>query len=457
MAVWSIVNFSQIPFDWRLDAEYFKPEYLKLDNLLSNANVELWGNLKGKFITGPFGSAFAVENYVEHSPYRYVRGKDVKPFFLLEQDNAYIPKSAFQGLKKYSLFPEDLLVSVVGTLGNVAIVNEDIGQAIYSCKSTVYRSKSIDPYYLCTYLNSNIGQAYLQRKSRGAIQAGLNLDDLYTIPIYIPEFEQQKEIRKLVITSWEKLKISKTLYAEAEDLLLHELGLNKLDLSTQKSYVANFSETVESNRLDAEYYNPKYTVLINYLHNIPHSKLGYLASFSNGATPSGAKYLDKGKGIPFIRIQNVTKNRLDLDDVVYIDKKIHNGILKRSQLQPGDVLITITGRIGTAAVIPDSLLFANMNQHSVRLRIHNAQINPYYLSVFLNSKAGLLQTDREAYGATRDALPYYCLEKIIIPIASLDLQKQVEVKVREAEKTLQEAKTLLERAKHQVEQIILGG
>ncbi|MEH2454477.1 hypothetical protein [Nostoc sp.] len=58
MAVWSIVNFSQIPFDWRLDAEYFKPEYLKLDNLLSNDNVELWGNLKGKFITGPFGSAF---------------------------------------------------------------------------------------------------------------------------------------------------------------------------------------------------------------------------------------------------------------------------------------------------------------------------------------------------------------------------------------------------------------
>ncbi|MBN3873205.1 restriction endonuclease subunit S [Nostoc sp. JL33] len=257
MAVWSIVNFSQIPFDWRLDAEYFKPEYLKLDNLLSNVNVELWGNLKGKFITGPFGSAFTVENYVEHSPYRYVRGKDVKPFFLLDQDNAYIPKSAFQGLKKYSLFPEDLLVSVVGTLGNVAIVDEDVGQAIYSCKSTVYRSKSIDPYYLCTYLNSNIGQAYLQRKSRGAIQAGLNLDDLYTIPIYIPEFEQQREIRKLVITSWEKLKISKTLYAEAETLLLHELGLNNLDLSTQKSYVANFSETVESDRFDAEYFHPE--------------------------------------------------------------------------------------------------------------------------------------------------------------------------------------------------------
>ena len=237
--------------------------------------------------------------------------------------------------------------------------------------------------------------------------------------------------------------------------LYHELGLDNLDLSTQKSYVANFSETVESDRLDAEYYNPKYTVLINYLHNIPHSKLGYIASFSNGATPTGAKYLEKG--IPFLRIQNIGKNLLNLDDVVYIDKKIHNGILKRSQLQPGDVLITITGRIGTAAVIPDSLIDANMNQHSVRLRIHNNQINPYYLSVFLNSKAGLLQTDRESYGATRDALPYYCLEKIIIPIVSLDLQNEVEAKIRAAEKTLKEAKSLLEQAKHQVEQIILGG
>jgi hypothetical protein len=41
MAVWSIVNFSQLPSDLRLDAEYYKPQYLELDNLLSRSSVEL--------------------------------------------------------------------------------------------------------------------------------------------------------------------------------------------------------------------------------------------------------------------------------------------------------------------------------------------------------------------------------------------------------------------------------
>jgi hypothetical protein len=337
LAVWSIVNFSKIPFDWRLDAEYFKPQYIELDSLLSHANVKLWGNLEGDFITGPFGSAFTVDNYVESSPYRYIRGKDVKPFFLMADDNAYMPEQAFNSLKKYSLNPDDLLVSVVGTLGNVAVVDTDVEQAIFSCKSTAFRSKSIDPYYLCAYLNSSIGQAYLQRKPRGAIQTGLNLDDLYTIPIYIPESKEEEEISNLVKRSWKQLKKSKSLYAEAEALLLHELGLDTLDLSTQKTYVANFSETVEGERLDADYLNPKYTNLIGYLKTLTYSTLGNLATFSNGATPKGANYLEEG--IPFLRIQNINTNRLDLDDVVYISEEIHNGDLKRSQLKPGDVLI----------------------------------------------------------------------------------------------------------------------
>ncbi|MEH2247152.1 restriction endonuclease subunit S [Nostoc sp.] len=452
MAVWSIVNYLELSLDLRLDSEYYQPEYLFQEKKISNLEPRYLQNLAmisdGNHLT-------ISEEFTDEGGVRYLRGQDLVNFFISDSNPVYIPYKAYEALNRSHMYEGDVLLSVIGTVGNVALVTNKHEHLTGSCKVAIIRPHSINPYFLAAYLASNIGKSQIYRRVRGAVQQGLILPDLKYFPVPKVDNQQAKEVEALIKDAHQCQKDSESLYAEAEALLLHELGLDNLDLSTQKSYVANFSETVESDRLDAEYYNPKYTVLINYLHKIPHSKLGYLVSFSNGATPSGAKYLDEG--IPFIRIQNVTKNRLDFDDVVYIDEKIHNGILKRSQLQPGDVLITITGRIGTAAVIPDSLLFANMNQHSVRLRIHNAQINPYYLSVFLNSKAGLLQTDREAYGATRDALPYYCLEKIIIPIASLDLQKQVEVKIREAEKTLQEAKTLLERAKHQVEQIILGG
>ena len=186
----------------------------------------------------------------------------------------------------------------------------------------------------------------------------------------------------------------------------------------------------------------------------PHSLLGDVADFANGATPRGAKYLQEG--IPFLRIQNVGKNRLELDDVVFIDETTHNELLKRSQLRPRDVLITITGRIGTSAVVPDDIPVGNINQHIVRMRLRCRKTNPYYLAAFLNSKAGRLQTEREAYGTTREALPYYCLERVIVPKASEALQERIESKIHEARESSKKAKRLLEEAKQRVEQMVLG-
>ncbi len=144
MAVWTEVGFSALSPDMRIDAEYYRPENLKLDRLLSKLTAKPWGEIPGRFIVGPFGSAFLVQGYVDASPFRYIRGRDVKPFFLQDDQNCYIPDSDFQRLKKYGLGLGDLLVSVVGTLGNVSIVTDDVGQAIFSCKSTAFRSNGLD-------------------------------------------------------------------------------------------------------------------------------------------------------------------------------------------------------------------------------------------------------------------------------------------------------------------------
>lgn len=252
-------------------------------------------------------------------------------------------------------------------------------------------------------------------------------------------------------------KRSKSLYAEAETLLLDALGLDAAldaEAEAQRTYTQPASRAWSAGRLDAEYWEPQYTNLVDHFKSMPHTTLGELADFSNGATPRGADYLEEG--IPFLRIQNVDKNRLDLEEVVYIDEETHNNLLQRSQLQPSDVLITITGRIGTAAVVPESLPVANINQHIVRMRWSGKGINPYYLSVFLNSKGGRLQTEREAYGTTRTALPYYCLERVVVPEAPPEIQSRIETKIRAGKAARDEAHRLLEDAKRRVEAMILN-
>jgi len=112
MAVWAEISYSQALAERRLDSEYYKPVYLALDRLLERQKWQAWGRLGGQFIVGPFGSAFNVENFTQEGPYRYIRGKDVKPFFLQDNDNVYIPADHFQRLSQYALKPGDLLVSV---------------------------------------------------------------------------------------------------------------------------------------------------------------------------------------------------------------------------------------------------------------------------------------------------------------------------------------------------------
>ena len=81
MITCSIIQKSQLEDTHRIDSEYFQPKYLEIEKkLLKTESYVLWKNINGKFITGPFGSEFNVDNYTFDTNYRYVRGKDVKEF-----------------------------------------------------------------------------------------------------------------------------------------------------------------------------------------------------------------------------------------------------------------------------------------------------------------------------------------------------------------------------------------
>jgi hypothetical protein len=116
MAVWSVVKASDLAPDLRLDAEYYRPDLLDLDRQLAGMNARPWGQLAGKFIVGPFGSDFNVEHCVESSPYRYIRGKDVKPFLA---GYAFMPEQYFR--LKSSSWPLETCLYRLWTLGNARL------------------------------------------------------------------------------------------------------------------------------------------------------------------------------------------------------------------------------------------------------------------------------------------------------------------------------------------------
>ena len=152
---------------------------------------------------------------------------------------------------------------------------------------------------------------------------------------------------------------------------------------------------------------------------------GLLEPIAGGATPSRSDdslYTDADDGVRFLRILNVYDGEIVDRDLKYVTADVHNGLLERSQLAAGDVLMTITGRVGSAAVVGEEHLPANINQHIARLRVNTQLCRPEFLSEWLNCPAGLELSNRYVSGGTRAALDYGAIRSLRMPLPSLAVQ-----------------------------------
>lgn len=148
----------------------------------------------------------------------------------------------------------------------------------------------------------------------------------------------QKIIREVVIKSYEVKTQSDFIYQEAEELLLTELGLKDWQLTEDNITVKSLSSSfLNSGRLDAEYYQPKYDELENELNQFPSLKIADIIKYpvSSGSTPKagGDDYTDSINGIPFIRAVDLKDSRVETDNFIYIKPNIHQKLLKKHNLK----------------------------------------------------------------------------------------------------------------------------
>lgn len=100
--------------------------------------------------------------------------------------------------------------------------------------------------------------------------------------------------------------------------------------------------------------------------------------------PMADKYI--ADGVPFLRSQNITPFRLNLDDIKFVPSDFHEK-LHKSALRPGDVAVVRTGYPGTACVIPDT--FDELNCADLVVITPTKELNPYYLAAIFNSAWGM--------------------------------------------------------------------
>jgi restriction endonuclease S subunit len=438
------VMLSELNVETRLDAEYYRPEALfYLKNLKERNSVPL--SSISKFVVGPFGSTVTADKYVEEKDYSYVRNQDISDFVINEPD-AHISKELFENLGQFHIKENDLLVTVVGTLGKVAVASGKDTKSIFSCKSTIIRCSDIDPYYVATFLNSRVGQILLLRCKRGAIQEGLNLFDLKTIETAVGSKDFQGSIGEKVKTALSLSDKAEEGYRNAERQLLKEINLEGYKATDENISVRNVKNCIADNRFDAEYWQPKYDEIEKRVSSIPQKVLGDIVSVKKGIETGSGAYSEEGN--LFVRVSDFSIYGID-EGEKRIAEELYNNLKEDYSAHKGEVLFTKDGTIGISFALHEDV-DAIVSSAFLRLK-SKVKIDNDYLALALNSFYCKVQIERMSGGAVIAHLKPDSAMQIKIPMLSEKKQEELAGKVLEALRLRKEAKELLEKARRAVE------
>lgn len=154
----------------------------------------------------------------------------------------------------------------------------------------------------------------------------------------------------------------------------------------------------------------------------PVVKIGQITSLvTSGVTPRGGSENYVPSGPYFLRSQNIRMNCLDLSAVACLPAEVHEE-MSRTKVQPGDVLLNITGAsIGRVAWYDVPHHEANVNQHVCIMRLKD-DASPEFVSYFLSSPHGQSLILGAQTGATRQGLNHENVRRIPVPLPSRQTQ-----------------------------------
>lgn len=195
------------------------------DTFIERHVSELVKNKKGAIRTGPFGSQLLHSEFTESGI--FVLGIDnVVQNEFVWQKRRYISEEKYKELRKYTVYPGDVLISIMGTCGRCAVVPSDIPRAIntkHLCCITLDQDLCLPEYLQACFLMHPNVLIQLGVNAKGAIMPGLNMTIIKNLSVPIPPITIQKsfvkrvsEIKKLKQKTQENLQKINTLFSSLQ-------------------------------------------------------------------------------------------------------------------------------------------------------------------------------------------------------------------------------------------------
>lgn len=453
----SEVKFQQIDLGDRFDSEFFEKEDLRVEHVLRLKNsIEL--REFGDFVASAFYPAATHLYEIGDTP--FMRCVDCVKFPLItkEQDKSFekIPLVFVQnqsGVNTLNRF--DIVITKVGTPSYPSMVYEHEMVALSRTVMGIKNIRNINKFYLLIFLRSKYGFSQLQRHRELTIQYQLTLERTKRTLVFVPTDIFQAKIERIVHSYIEGINNAKSLYAQAEKLLLEALGLGDFQPSQEPVNVKSFSESFGiTGRLDAEYYQIKYEQVVEQIKSKNHDRLSNLVKIKKSIEPGSAHYAEEG--FPFVRVSDYDKFGLSTPDKYLTDEfcKENAELLKKLKPKKETILFSKDGSVGTAYMLRKDADFITSSAILHLTVKDKTKIIPEYLTLALNSKLVQMQAERDAGGSIILHWRISEIENVVVPVIDYDKQREIADLVEESFKLKKQSEHLLEVAKTAVEMAI---
>lgn len=351
---------------------------------------------------------------VEQSNYLMLSSKNIDDDHITFNDPRYLSQEDFEAEnKRTNIKPNDLLITIVGTIGRVAIVPNSLTEFCVQRSVAVLKPKPEMVYnrFLMYYLQNM--RPYLEQESRGVAQKGIYLKQLSNLSIILPPLDEQR-------------KIAAVLDKVSDLIAKRRQQLDKLDELIKARFVEMFGDE-------------------HHLDDWNCVSVGEVADICVGVVIKPTQYYTDQGGVPAFRSLNIGAMTIKNADWVYFTKEGHEKN-KKSIVCENDVLVVRSGAPGTACVVTKE--FSGYNAVDIIIAHPNIEkINSVFLAMFTNMPHGMNQIREKTGGAAQQHFNVGGYKELTVILPPIELQNQFAAFVEQTEKT----KTTISESLQQLE------
>lgn len=348
--------------------------------------------------------------------------------------------------------------------GSFAVVPEEHADCFVSNEfpQFVVNNDRILPRYLYLFFMCNATIKAVNKASIGSSAVSRNRfkeEDFIDFEIPLPPLP----IQQAIVERWTKAreeieakKVSTNVIQKAlEENLLNKIGVYLPPTIRRKG--AFSLEWKDFERWDTFFYREDFIQLEKQLLSMKHAPLGKILNFISRPWKSS----DFPDGVfEYVEISSVNK-----ENGIFGSKKVNvNNAPSRATtlIKKGDLLISTTRPyLGAFAIVPDK--YDNRvcsSGFALADKINIPEINKDFLLFFLQGPAGLRQMERRMTGGLYPAIIQVELERVLVPIPPLEIQKEIMKQVKDGQRKIACEREAAEKKsleiKTEIEALMLG-